>query len=250
MYKFITILILFCSVGMANAGAINLHNWAQKGDKANGNWKVSDSGSHVTQTINGLPTYYVSNKNYMGTKIGGTFKVGEGGNWDNDFVGFVFGYNSPDDCLLFDWKQSVQGDGLEGFTLSRIKDDGDGITEVNYGGNTGDDITVLASDYGDNGWEDNTEYEFSLEYTEDNIIISIDGNVIFDVDGVFADGKFGFYNYSQEDVRYRGWEEDSVSVASSAPVPTPVPTPEPSTYMMLSMGVVGFILTSKKRRKI
>ena len=65
------------------------------------------------------------------------------------------------------------------------------------------EFDVLATSFGsDKGWADNVEYEFELIYESDRIRISIDGTPIFDVAGGFEPGRFGFYNYSQAQVRY------------------------------------------------
>jgi hypothetical protein len=97
---------------------------------------------------------------------------------------------------------------------------------------------VLATDQGDTrGWADNTTYTFKLDYTEDNISITIGGGAfgtgeeIFDVDGSFAAGQFGFYNYSQASVRYEGFTEDEL------PPPSPS-VPEPASLLLLGSGAL------------
>ena len=78
----------------------------------------------VNQSINGMPTFYISPFDLINVKISGTIKVNDG---DDDFIGFVFGYNAPldsnyqnFDCLLFDWKKGQQGNALAGYSLSKI----------------------------------------------------------------------------------------------------------------------------------
>ena len=113
-------------VGQASVSAapINLSSWEQRGPTANGNWVVSPDGSSVLQTINGNPTYFVSPTNQSNTTIRGTLRVGTTG--DDDLIGFVLGFNAPvttgndSDFLLFDWKQTNQGNSFEGFALSRV----------------------------------------------------------------------------------------------------------------------------------
>ena len=52
---------------------------------------------------------------------------------------------------------------------------------------------ILGTKHGSGkGWEDYTEYEFKVRYTKNNITIWINGTEIFNVEGDFKDGKFGF----------------------------------------------------------
>jgi hypothetical protein len=245
------LLFLGCLIVTPAVGApipIDLSTWSEQGPPANGNWVVSAGGDSVTQTINGNPTFFVSPDNYLNTEFKGKFKVVTGG--DDDYIGFVFGYTKPiagidgvndDDFLLFAWKQVNQAFGgytaYEGFTLSRVQGT---IAEGDYTryfwGQTDDPplYDVLASDYGSTrGWADNTEYEFTLLYQTNHIKIDIkggtgdfkDGATIFDVTGIFPDGRFGFYNYSQSSVTYQGFTEAVI--------------PIPGAIWLLGSGLVG-----------
>ncbi len=219
--------IIFSS--LATAGAINLNTWTAT---PGGTWNVVPDGSTVLQTTNGQPTYLLSDTNYINTKFDGKFGVETGS--DDDFIGFVFGYNNSTDFLLFDWKQGNQAGASSGFTLSRISG-----SDVDYWLHTGTDINVLASDYnGNNGWADFTSYDFTLNYTSTSIKIDVGGNEIFNLTGSFSDGKFGFYNYSQAYVRYQGFEE------------TVIPSvPEPSAIALIGLGLLGLAATRRKIQK-
>jgi len=213
------------------AGIIDLSSWTPT---PGGSWNVQGGGTSVLQTVNGDPTYFLSDTNYINTQFDGSFGVETTS--DDDFIGFVFGYNNSNDFLLFDWKQGNQtwnGDqALSGYTLSKISG-----SDVNYWDHTGADIAVLASNYaGNNGWVDNTTYNFNLDFTTTGIKIGIDGTNIFDVSGSFTSGKFGFYNYSQSQVRYTGFTQE---VSQSVP--------EPSTLAIFALGVMG--LASRRFKK-
>jgi hypothetical protein len=206
---------------VANAGLIDLSSWTAT---PGGNWNVDATNTSVYQTINGEPTFFLSNTNYINTQFDGTFGVTP--DWDDDFIGFAFGYNNSNDYLLFDWKQTDQSTASSGFTLSRITG-----SNVNLWDHTGADISVLASNYtGNNGWVDGVTYNFNLDFTTTNISIEIDNVNIFDVAGTFNTGKFGFYNYSQSGVRYTGFEE----TASRS-------IPEPTSLAIFALGLMGLV---------
>ena len=205
----------------------DLNTWAKEGDLASGNWTVEDGGVSVKQWINSNPTFFVSPNNFINGSIEGSFTVETTS--DDDFIGFVFGYNGPFgvgdtdyDFLLFDWKQAAQsGFGYlapAGFTLSRIKGNylNGGAAGQELWGHVGPGVEVLGQNTSMGGWRDNTTYQFKLDYSAEKVKIYINGELIFDVYGNFPEGKIGFYNYSQAEVRYTSFEEPlSVSFEST-----------------------------------
>lgn len=210
---------------------VDLNTWTVEGPDL-GNWVVADDGASVLQTVNQLgPTFFVSPGDLFDQRIDGSFGVETTG--DDDYIGFVFGFQGPLESegdeptdfefFLLDWKQRNQTfNGVfaaAGFTLARVD------TMVTLGPTSPfwqhDDeppgYDIIATDYDPaRGWADNTVYDFTLLYTPDQIQITIDGGafddeVIFDVTAAeaglesFPPGRFGFYNYSQAQVRYAGF---------------------------------------------
>ena len=224
----IVAVMMFGMVSAASAADINLTNWTQEGLPENGIWTVSEGGNYVIQsaTNDSNPTYFVSDTNYINTEIKGTFEVID--SIDDDYIGLVFGYNGLDDFLLFDWKRGTDWDVYQGFRLSKITDN----SNVDYWNHTGTGIEVLDSllNWSGWGWENNTEHAFTLTYDSDNIQIDIDGTTIFDIAGTFSDGKFGFYDYSQRDVKYG---------VSAVPVPP--------TILLLGSGFIGMITVGRRK---
>ncbi len=200
---------------------IDLNTWTQEGNPENGKWVVADDGKSVVQMINGYPTYFVSPESFIDTAINGKFKVET--TVDDDFVGFIFGFKDINDFYLFSWKQGNQGSASEGFVLSHVTQDGN--VPVDHQ-NTHDEIgyEVLLTKLGKEwGWANKTAYEFTLNYRTNHIRIDIAGGnfgagqTIFELDGTFEEGRFGFYNRSQGNVRYEGFTQKCIS---DAPVST------------------------------
>lgn len=117
---------------------IDFNSWSQFALARNGNWVpsniVNGQALSVKQTINGEPTFFVSPETFINVEIMGEIKLGN--TFDNDWVGFVFGYKNPLNTsakdtasfYLLDWKSSNQnniyspytGVGKEGYALSKV----------------------------------------------------------------------------------------------------------------------------------
>jgi hypothetical protein len=234
MKKWIILLALIGNSFVSNATLIDLSNWSSVG---NGDWVVASDGKSVKQLVNGSGTYFLSEENIINKAFEGQFQVQT--SFDDDFIGFVFGYNGIDDFLLFDWKQGNQKFGdtwvESGFRLGRVSG-----SDVNFTLFTGDDLEVLGTSHeGDNGWKDNAINDFTLDYSTSGIKIDINGENIFDVAGTFNTGKFGFYNRSQSDVVYSGVEQTQSTAV-----------PEPASYLMFASGLFGLALRKKQKTRL
>lgn len=217
---FFTVFILNFNGNSQCSGSINFNGWIQEGPPTNGNWIVNVAGDSTVQTLNTQPTFLVSPDNYINVKIRGNLFVHPLAG-DDDFIGFVFGYESPNvsttvnecDFYLFDWKQQYQLDGgylgEAGFSLSKVDTSVD-LSNQPAGWpifwdqeNVGNGRVNLGKRVGPSeGWVHGTSYDFELIYTYSRIMIKIDNDTIFNVIGCFEPGRFGFYNYSQPNVIY------------------------------------------------
>ena len=247
--------LLYSSVSLA--APVDLSGWVAEGGNSSWNLQTLNAPNDtVLQTVNGQPTvFFESGSNALGTALSGSIKVTSGGNWDDDFIGFVLGYDTGEifsasaDFWLIDWKQNDQNYGpfgsnsqaFDGLALSHVTNSS---PETSFWAHSGGVNEVArAENLGSTGWQDNTEYTFDLVYTTNLIQVYVDNvlelNVTAAQAGVsgFSDGAFGFYNFSQQDVLYAGITKDPANV------------PEPSVISLLLMGLAGFGFTANRRRK-
>ena len=75
-------------------------------------WVLSEDKHTARQEIDGDPSIIVSDRDLDRRGISGTWLVETKD--DDDFVGFVFGYQNPGRFYLFDWKGRTQRDGAVG----------------------------------------------------------------------------------------------------------------------------------------
>ncbi|MGP1345991.1 MAG: CARDB domain-containing protein [Phycisphaerales bacterium] len=201
-----------------DADFVTLFCWEEfdyAGNGSAGNWVVASNGLSVDQTVNGEPTYFISDFELVDANFAGTFRVNTSG--DDDFIGFAFGFTdlgAESSHYLLTWKQLFQNPAPEGAKLLRI----DGIptaTEI-WNGVDSAHVTVLAQNTGaGTGWDDFVTYEFFLSYQEngsiriiiqreDNGALVWDTGIINDPDPI-GGGRVGFFNYSQSNVNYAGF---------------------------------------------
>src|SRR6056297_2268214 len=219
---------------------VNIYDWEVldlEDSTDNSEWVKEDGGRTVEQTKNGQPTFLINKKEeVINAVIKGTILVDQNAG-DDDFIGFVLGYNKNDDekydLIIFDWKALAQtvGDNriaYEGYRLikytnvdldNEINNNRTKFEEYFWGKQ---DITnekkVLATNYNKDGWRHGNEYFFEILYSDTKIRVRVDGEEIFNVEGSFSAGNFGFYNYSQKDVTYGKVKSAQVTSNSANPV--------------------------------
>lgn len=251
---------------MAQAAPINLTTWSPltlnyPGGQPAGNWVLAPDNLAVTQTVNADPSFYLNNLNQTDYSIQGSWQVLERGG-DDDYMGFVFGYQNSSNFYLFDWKQGTQDyegtTAVEGMTVKKMTGaTGNGLADLslaefweneeNFG-----DMTVLATNHAaGKGWVDTTLYDFRLDFNvvagEFTIEVKEGDTVLWNVtvvDDTFASGQFGFYNYSQQSVRYAGFEQEGGVIVD------PNPVPEPGSLPLLAIGLAVAAGALYQRRKL
>ena len=219
MVALITTITMFSSTSFAStAKQLDLSEWKSV-TLANDypedplpNWKIDSSGTSVTQTINGRPAALIGDIECSNAKIEGSFSVDSTG--DDDYIGFVFGYKDIGHYYLFDWKQknqvSVKGTTKQGMSV-KLVNTGETIKETDLWPTTSNGNKVKTLYHNDISYQYKTVYNFELNFSDQgsiNIVIK-QGNKILDNiainDSTYTSGKFGFYNFSQDMVTYKGF---------------------------------------------
>ena len=233
-------------VGGANAALVDLSGWTQEGGAST--WTVAPDKNSVFQTINGEPAVFFSGTNDRGQALSGKIKVETTA--DDDYIGFVLGYQSGEfsgasDFILVDWKQAAQGGFYNctppaGLAISHVTG---GIPEAPSSWCHSGTTTELqrAATLGNTGWADNTEYAFDIIFTATNIQVKVNGNTELNINGTFGDGSFGFYNYSQQNVRYSALTQDVAPPVNGVP--------EPGSLALVALGLLGTATVARRRSR-
>lgn len=258
------VIVLLAALSATSFGAaINLSSWTPltlnyAGGQPAGNWVLSAGNTAVTQTVNADPSFYLNNANQTAYSIDGSWQVLEAGG-DDDYMGFVFGYQNSSNFYLFDWKQGTQGyvgtTAAEGMTIKKFQGaTGDGLVDLSLQEfwenqvNNGD-MDVLATNHSSTaGWADSTLYNFHLDFNvvpgQFSIVVKQGATELWNqtvLDSAFVDGQFGFYNNSQQSVKYEGFEQTGGQPGGGTSVPD-----GGSTALMMAVGL-GLLRWGQKR---
>lgn len=194
-----------------------------------GVWTVAGDGLSVFQSVNGQPTLFCSDFLAFDTKVEGKIVVT---GTDDDYIGFALGFQPGDtsnanaDYLLVDWKRNDQpfnfdspsdtpgSTAYRGLAVSRVF----GIpTADEFWGHLNFDHTSSdlsnglqelqrADTLGNTGWVIGQEYVFTFQFSASSLKVSVDSVAEIDITGSFNNGRLCFYNFSQAEVTYSGFE--------------------------------------------
>lgn len=185
------------------------------------NW-TSVGGNQAIQNLNSYGTL-VSDFTTLGDfSFSGFMNATTASFNDNDILGLVFGWQDNQNHYRLGWEQGGYNDisGASGMFL---------IQEI-----AGVSTILFQQEI---FWNDNTQYNFLLGRTNNDISFSLNGVNQSFTNTSFMGGKVGFYTESQT-AHFGG--------LSSAPQ-APSTVPEPSTLMIFALGVIG--LASRKLKK-
>jgi RHS repeat-associated protein len=212
-------------VALGQVGAaepLNLSNWTVQrwpGSQGASNWVVAPDGLSVEQTRNSAPAALVSDQSFLNLRVTGRFRVDTTG--DDDFMGFIFGYQNDKQFYIFDWKQGRQGSlgGIaeRGMSIKRFDAGDRELSEADFWWSNAsrENMTVLVQP-NDIPWVDFQDYDITLDFTPGRIVVEVfrEGTLLDRLeatDDTFTGGRFGFYNYSQDSVIYNGFTQQALN---------------------------------------
>lgn len=226
-----------CSLGTAQGATIpfDLSTWSvvqyEFNDQPDANWVLSSGNTVASQTVN-ADASILKGGSVAGTQIQGSWRVNTSS--DDDFMGFVFGYQNRGQFYLFDWKQGDQSDPLgfaqAGMSVKVVNTGGSDPTDADLWPTAGStSVDVLA--HNTIPWDEFVDYTFRLNFTPGTFEIEVkQGATVLENwilnDNTYLDGEFGFYNYSQGDVVYSGFTQQDD--------PPPIGVPDGGSTLLLS----------------
>ena len=186
------------------------------------NWVLSNGNTVATQIINADASIFLSDFNIASKSIEGSWRVDTAG--DDDFMGFVFGYQGRDQYYLFDWKQTNQnhvGFAERGMSLKVVNVPGNADPTASDLWPTAGSANVTVLRHNTVPWANFTDYNFQLDFFPGQFTIEVrqDDNVLESWvvnDSTYTDGGFGFYNYSQGDVVYQSFTQEDIPEPTTA----------------------------------
>ncbi|XP_062398863.1 thrombospondin-4a [Sardina pilchardus] len=183
------------------------------------NWVVLNQGMEIVQTMNSDPGLAVGYTAFNGVDFEGTFHVNTV--TDDDYAGFIFGYQDSASFYVVMWKQTEQtywqavpfrAVAEPGIQLKAVKSkSGPGEYLRNslwHTGDTTDQVRLLWKDPRNVGWKDKVSYRWALQHRPQVGYMRVrfyEGPTLVADSGVVIDtsmrgGRLGVFCFSQENI--------------------------------------------------
>ncbi|MFT5477311.1 MAG: hypothetical protein ACI8Y8_002657 [Planctomycetota bacterium] len=210
--------VTLASAALAQGQLIDLSTWQpiqyEFFSQADASWDLQPGNTSVIQSVNADASIFLSDFDAVGQTIQGTWRVETGA--DDDFMGFVFGYQGRGQYYLLDWKGASQNTADVGMSLKIVQ------MPVGMDPTSGDlwptagSANVTVPLHNTVPWVAFVDYEFELTMVPGNIEITVrEGTTVLEhwvlADSTYTSGQFGFYNYSQGPILYQGFTQESVA---------------------------------------
>ncbi|XP_031342513.1 cartilage oligomeric matrix protein-like [Photinus pyralis] len=181
------------------------------------NWVIYNKGAEIVQTMNSDPGLAVGHHSFGGVDFEGTFFIDT--EIDDDYVGFVFSYQSSKRFYTVMWKKNKQTywqptpfravaePGIQLKLIDSVTGPGQLLrNSLWHTGDTKNQVKLLWKDPRNVGWREKTSYRWILIHRpniglirlriyEGERLVADSGNVF---DTTLQGGKLGVFSFSQE----------------------------------------------------
>jgi len=172
-------------------------------------WETSSTNDQVRQHANAQASVYGTNlpMSEVSVTVDVVVHDPEGGDHFGLVVGYEQGENAAADAdwLLIDWRggsyRSVQCRGPAGLSLSRGRGP---IREIDdlWCHRGGLEEIARGRTLGATGWQPGATYRLRLDYSRNEVRVSVNESLEISLPGAFPEGKLGLYAFSQEGVDF------------------------------------------------